>query len=92
MTSWLKKFGEDIAILIDGVTKIGKLKFKGKIEEETENFRKMVRDGKDVRVVLVKLADRLHNMRNMGPMKPHKRKKKKSEETMEIFVPKSQIA
>ena len=81
------KFGEDIAILIDGVTKIGKLKFKSKIEEETENFRKMVLAmAKDVRVVLVKLADRLHNMRNMGPMKPHKRKKK-SEETMEIFVP-----
>ena len=84
----VEKFGEDIAILIDGVTKIGKLKFKSKkIEEETENFRKMVLAmAKDVRVVLVKLADRLHNMRNMGPMKPHKRKKK-SEETMEIFVP-----
>ena len=83
----VEKFGEDMAILIDGVTKIGKLQFKSKMEEQAENFRKMVLAmAKDVRVVLVKLADRLHNMRNMGPMKPEKRKKK-SQETMDIFVP-----
>lgn len=82
-----EKFGEDIAVLIDGVTKIGKMQFKNKEEEEAENFRKMVLAmAKDIRVVLVKLADRLHNMRTMGPMAPEKRKKK-SIETMDIFVP-----
>ena len=82
-----EQFGEDIAILIDGVTKIGKLQFKSKLEEQAENFRKMVLAmSNDVRVVLVKLADRLHNMRNMGPMNPEKRKKK-AWETIDIFVP-----
>ena len=54
----VEKFGEDIAILIDGVTKIGKLKFKSKIEEETENFRRWFLHGERREVVLVKLADR----------------------------------
>ena len=82
-----EQFGEDIAVLVDGVTKIGKLKFKTKLEEQAENFRKMVLAmSKDVRVVLVKLADRLHNMRNMGPMSPANRAKK-SQETHDIFVP-----
>lgn len=83
----IERFGEDIAILVDGVTKIGKLKFKTRMEEQAENFRKMVLAmSKDVRVVLVKLADRLHNMRNMGPMSPEKRAKK-AKETNDIFVP-----
>lgn len=82
-----ERFGEDIAVLVEGVTKIGKLKFKTKMEEQAENFRKMVMAmSKDVRVVLVKLADRLHNMRNMGPMSPSNRAKK-SKETLDIFVP-----
>ena len=82
-----ENFGLDVADLVDGVTKIGKLQFRSKEEAQAENFRKMVLAmSNDIRVVLVKLADRLHNMRTMQHMKSD-RQKAISRETMDIFAP-----
>ena len=62
-------FGEEIAELVDGVTKIGELKFKSLEEEQTEYFRKMLLSmAKDIRVIIIKLADRLHNMRTLDSL------------------------
>ncbi|MCB0356906.1 MAG: bifunctional (p)ppGpp synthetase/guanosine-3',5'-bis(diphosphate) 3'-pyrophosphohydrolase, partial [Bdellovibrionales bacterium] len=82
-----KKFGKTISELVDGVTKINQIKFRNTHEKQGENIRKMiVAMGQDVRVVLVKLADRLHNMRTLNHM-PYEKQVKKAQETLDIYAP-----
>jgi guanosine-3',5'-bis(diphosphate) 3'-pyrophosphohydrolase len=82
-----REFGKEIADLVDGVTKIGKLAFSSREERQAENFRKMlVAMARDLRVLMIKLADRLHNMRTLDYL-PHDRSRKVAQETLDIYAP-----
>tara|TARA_B110000881_G_scaffold219817_1_gene242753 strand:- start:874 stop:2637 length:1764 start_codon:yes stop_codon:yes gene_type:complete len=83
-----KEFGEEVANLVDGVTKISALEDKASIDSKAENFRKLIlATSKDIRVLLVKLADRLHNMRTIHFLKDKDKIIRKAKETMEIYAP-----
>lgn len=80
-------FGDEVAELVDGVSKLNKINFETKAEAEAENMRKMLMAMvRDIRVMLIKLHDRLHNMRTLGVMRPDKRRRI-ARETLEIYVP-----
>nr|WP_229422819.1 bifunctional (p)ppGpp synthetase/guanosine-3',5'-bis(diphosphate) 3'-pyrophosphohydrolase [Pseudoduganella umbonata] len=83
----IERFGAPVAQLVDGLSKLEKIEFQSQIEAQAENFRKMLLAmASDVRVILIKLADRLHNMRTLDVMAPAK-KQRIAKETMEVYVP-----
>lgn len=82
-----KIFGKEIANLVDGVTKLGKIPYSSQEEQQAENLRKMlIAMAEDIRVIIIKLADRLHNMRTIECMEPQKRRDK-ARENMEVYAP-----
>ena len=82
-----KLFGKDVSALVDGVTKLSKLPFSTKEEQQAENVRKMLLAmAQDIRVIIIKLADRLHNMRTIGSL-PEQKRRDKAKETMDIYAP-----
>ena len=83
----IQQFGEDVTALVDGVTTLTKIKFESRAQAQAENFRKMVLAMvKDIRVIIVKLADRLHNMQTLGVM-PSAKRRRIAIETLEIYAP-----
>ena len=83
-----KEFGKEVADLVDGVTKISQLEGKVISNSKAENFRKLIlATSKDIRVLLVKLADRLHNMRTLNSVPSLEKRLRKAKETMEIYAP-----
>src|SRR3990167_3617743 len=83
----IEKFGKEVADLVDGVTKLTQIEFESRAQAQAENFRKMVMAmARDIRVILVKIADRLHNMKTIECLPPKKRRRI-AKETLEIFAP-----